>query len=53
MESLVHHFIYYSENINVNSGEAYTVIEAPKGEYEADDTYKFYRCKIKSAGFSD
>lgn len=55
MESLIHHFKYYSENINVNSGETYTVIEAPKGEYGvyliADGTNKPYRCKIKSPGF--
>lgn len=55
MESLIHHFKYYSENIQVNSGETYTVIEAPKGEYGvyliADGTNKPYRCKIKSPGF--
>ena len=55
MESLIHHFKYYSENISVNSGETYTVIEAPKGEYGvyliADGTNKPYRCKIKSPGF--
>ena len=55
MESLIHHFKYYSENINVNSGETYTVIEAPKGEYGvyliSDGTSKPYRCKIKAPGF--
>lgn len=55
MESLIHHFKYYSENISVNSGETYTVIEAPKGEYGvylvSDGTNKPYRCKIKSPGF--
>ena len=55
MESLIHHFKYYSENIFVNSGETYTVIEAPKGEYGvyliSDGTNKPYRCKIKSPGF--
>jgi NADH dehydrogenase (ubiquinone) Fe-S protein 2 len=55
MESLIHHFKYYSENITVNSGETYTVIEAPKGEYGvyliSDGTNKPYRCKIKSPGF--
>nr|YP_009178791.1 NADH dehydrogenase subunit 7 [Peronospora tabacina]ALJ78420.1 NADH dehydrogenase subunit 7 [Peronospora tabacina]ALJ78467.1 NADH dehydrogenase subunit 7 [Peronospora tabacina] len=55
MEALIHHFKYYSENISVNSGETYTVIEAPKGEYGvyliADGTNKPYRCKIKSPGF--
>jgi len=56
MESLIHHFKYYSENITVNSGETYTVIEAPKGEYGvflvSDGTNKPYRCKIKSPGFA-
>jgi len=55
MESLIHHFKYYSENITVNNGETYTVIEAPKGEYGvyliSDGTNKPYRCKIKSPGF--
>ncbi|RLN96706.1 hypothetical protein BBJ28_00006892 [Nothophytophthora sp. Chile5] len=55
MESLIHHFKYYSENITPNSGETYTVIEAPKGEYGvyliSDGTNKPYRCKIKSPGF--
>nr|YP_010508057.1 NADH dehydrogenase subunit 7 [Phytophthora gonapodyides]UXG56395.1 NADH dehydrogenase subunit 7 [Phytophthora gonapodyides] len=55
MESLIHHFKYYSENISVNSGETYTVIEAPKGEYGvyliSDGSNKPYRCKIKSPGF--
>jgi NADH dehydrogenase (ubiquinone) Fe-S protein 2 len=56
MESLIHHFKYYSENITVNKGETYTVIEAPKGEYGvfliSDGTNKPYRCKIKSPGFA-
>ena len=56
MESLIHHFKYYSENIIVNKGETYTVIEAPKGEYgvflRSDGTNKPYRCKIKSPGFA-
>lgn len=56
MESLIHHFKYYSENITVNSGETFTVIEAPKGEYGiflvSDGTNKPYRCKIKSPGFA-
>lgn len=55
MEALIHHFKYYSENITVNSGETYTLIEAPKGEYGvfliSDGTNKPYRCKIKSPGF--
>lgn len=56
MESLIHHFKYFSENISVNSGETFTVIEAPKGEYGvflvSDGTNKPYRCKIKAPGFA-
>ena len=55
MESLIHHFKYFSENIYINSGETFTMIEAPKGEYGvfliSDGTNKPYRCKIKSPGF--
>ena len=56
MESLIHHFKYYSENITVPSGETFTVIEAPKGEFGvflvSDGTNKPYRCKIKAPGFA-
>ena len=55
MESLIHHFKYYSENISIDAGETFTLIEAPKGEYGvyliSDGTNKPYRCKIKSPGF--
>ena len=56
MESLIHHFKYYSENITINSGETSIMIEAPKGEYGvflvSNGTNKPYRCKIKSPGFA-
>ena len=56
MESLIHHFKYYSENITVNPGETFTAIEAPKGEFGvylvSNGTNKPYRCKIKSPGFA-
>jgi NADH dehydrogenase (ubiquinone) Fe-S protein 2 len=56
MESLIHHFKYYSENIIINNGETYTVIEAPKGEFGvylvSNNTNKPYRCKIKAPGFA-
>jgi len=55
MESIIHHFKIYSENININSGHAYTATEAPKGEFGvyliANDTNKPYRCKIRTPGF--
>jgi NADH dehydrogenase (ubiquinone) Fe-S protein 2 len=55
MESLIHHFKYYSTGFNVKKGEVYSVVEAPKGEFGlyivSDDTSKPYRCRIKAPGF--
>ena len=56
MESLIHHFKLYSEGYSVPSGETYTAIEAPKGEFGlyliADGTSKPYRCHIRAPGFA-
>jgi len=56
MEGLIHHFKYYSEGFFVSSGETYTSIEAPKGEFGvyliSNGTNKPYRCKIKAPGFN-
>jgi NADH dehydrogenase (ubiquinone) Fe-S protein 2 len=55
MESLIHHFKYFSEGIVVPSSSVYTVVEAPKGEFGvfliSDGTNKPYRCRIKAPGF--
>lgn len=55
MESLIHHFKYYSEGYNVPKGEVYVVVEAPKGEFGvnivSDGSNKPYRCRIKAPGF--
>jgi NADH:ubiquinone oxidoreductase subunit D len=55
MESLIHHFKFYTEGFNVYKNEIYVSIEAPKGEFGvyllSDNTNKPYRCKIKSPGF--
>jgi len=55
MESLIHHFKYYTEGFSIPSSETYVRVEAPKGEFGvylmADGTNKPYRCRIKSPGF--
>jgi len=55
MESLIHHFKYYSEGFNVPKGEVYVVVEAPKGEFGvnliSDGSNRPYRCRIKAPGF--
>ena len=56
MESLIHHFKYYSEGFTVPKGECYVSVEAPKGEFGlylvSDGSNKPYRCKIKAPGFT-
>jgi NADH:ubiquinone oxidoreductase subunit D len=55
MESLIHHFKFYSEGYYLPAGEAYVGVEAPKGEFGvflvSDGANKPYRCKIKAPGF--
>ena len=55
MESLIHHFKLFSEGFHVPSGETYTAVEAPKGEFAvyliSDGTNKPYRCKIRAPGY--
>lgn len=56
MEALIHHFKLYTEGFHVPSGEVYTAVEAPKGEFGvyliADGSNQPYRCKIRSPGFA-
>jgi NADH dehydrogenase (ubiquinone) Fe-S protein 2 len=56
MESLIHHFKFYTEGFIVPKGETYIGTEAPKGEFGvllvSDNTNKPYRCKIKAPGFA-
>tara|TARA_B110000438_G_scaffold283227_1_gene311038 strand:+ start:669 stop:1844 length:1176 start_codon:yes stop_codon:yes gene_type:complete len=56
MESLIHHFKLFSEGYRVTSGEVYTAVEAPKGEFGvyliSDGSNKPYKCKIRAPGFS-
>ena len=55
MEALINHFKLYTEGYHVPSGEVYTAVEAPKGEFGvyliSDGSNKPYRCKIKAPGF--
>lgn len=56
MESLIHHFKYYSQGFDVPKGRTYTAIEAPKGEFGimmvSDGTSRPYRCRIRAPGFA-
>jgi NADH dehydrogenase (ubiquinone) Fe-S protein 2 len=56
MESLIHHFKYYSEGVIIPKNKTYAAIEAPKGEFGvflvSNNTNKPYRCKIKAPGFA-
>jgi NADH dehydrogenase (ubiquinone) Fe-S protein 2 len=55
MESVIHHFKFYTEGLVLPFGETYTSTEAPKGEFGvyliSNGTEKPYRCKIKAPGF--
>lgn len=56
MESLIHHFKYFTEGYSVPAGEVYSAIEHPKGEFGvylvSDGANKPYRMKIRAPGFS-
>jgi NADH dehydrogenase I D subunit len=56
MESLIHHFKFYTNGINIPASETYTGTEAPKGEFGvyliSNNSAKPYRCKIKAPGFA-
>ncbi len=56
MEALIHHFKLYTEGVHVPTGETYTAVEAPKGEFAvylmSDGTNKPYRCHIRAPGFA-
>jgi NADH-quinone oxidoreductase subunit D len=56
MEELIHHFKLFTEGIHVPPGEAYAVVEHPKGEFGiyivSDGANKPYRMKIRAPGFA-
>jgi NADH dehydrogenase (ubiquinone) Fe-S protein 2 len=56
MESLIHHFKYYSEGMEVPAGDVFVATEAPKGEFSvylvSDGSPRPYRCKIDDPGFT-
>lgn len=56
MESLIHHFKFFTEGTVVPQGETYVATEAPKGEFGvhlvSNGTNRPYRCKIKAPGFN-
>jgi NADH-quinone oxidoreductase subunit D len=55
MESLINHFMLFSQGYPVSLNESYRVVEAPKGEFaiglSSDNSAKPSRCSIKAPGF--
>jgi NADH-quinone oxidoreductase subunit D len=55
MEELIHHFKLFTEGMHVPEGEAYAVVEHPKGEFGvyfvSDGANKPYRMKLRPPGF--
>ena len=56
MESLIHHFKFFTEGYAVPLGETYAAVEAPKGEFGiyliSDGANKPYRLKCRAPGFA-
>lgn len=56
MESLIHHFLLFTEGYHVPPGEAYAAVEHPKGEFGcyivSDGANKPYRLKVRAPGFA-
>jgi NADH-quinone oxidoreductase subunit D len=56
MESLIHHFKFFTEGYCVPEGETYAAVEAPKGELGvylvSDGANKPYRLKVRAPGFA-
>ena len=56
MESLIHHFKFFTEGYSVPTGETYAAVEAPKGEFGVllvcDGANKPYRLHCRAPGFA-
>jgi len=56
MESLIHHFKFFSEGYPVPEGEVYAAVEHPKGEFGvyivSDGSNMPYRMKVRAPGFA-
>jgi NADH-quinone oxidoreductase subunit D len=57
MEALIYHFKIVTEGYRVPAGEAYQVIESPRGEVGyyivSDGTSKPYRCHVRGPSFGN
>jgi NADH dehydrogenase (ubiquinone) Fe-S protein 2 len=55
MESLIHHFKYFTQGFDVPKGRTYTAVEAPKGEFGvwlvSNGTSKPYRVHLRTPDF--
>ena len=55
MESLIHHFKYWSEGVGVGTGLTYQAVESPKGEFGvtliSDGSAHPYKCKVRSPAY--
>lgn len=55
MESLIHHFKFFTQGFDVPHGTTYLGVEAPKGEFgvflTSNGTGRPYRCHMKAPGF--
>lgn len=55
IESLIHHFKFYTEGPTASQSQTYISVEAPKGEFgiylSSNNTNKPFRCRIRAPGF--
>jgi len=55
MESLIHHFKFFTQGFDVPNNVTYVTVEAPKGEFgvflKSNGSNRPYRCHLKAPGF--